>query len=73
MVQYPFNVCSEQCSDGSIQCHNCKKWSHRQYYDMSDTDLKSWSPSYLKFVCQKCGFRNGKYDVEAALKSSHVQ
>lgn len=61
------------CVQNSVQMDlfsviTVKKWSHRQCYDMSDTDLKSWSPSYLKFVCQKCGFRNGKYDVEAALK-----
>ena len=62
------NLCTKECENDVLECHNCKNWVHRNCVQMSASAFRVWAFNSRTFLCKKCCFIGDKYDAEAGLE-----
>jgi hypothetical protein len=66
-VKYPCSVCLEECDGFSIECTDCRDWSHGQCIGLKPSQKVLLERPSMKFYCPRCVKTNGEYDWSKSL------
>ena len=53
-VRYPCSICEKACGNGTIECTQCKTWTHRRCCSLDESAFAEYSADNVPFFCRRC-------------------